>query len=307
MNINNRIKFRHLICFLEVANQKSFVKAGNSLGLTQPAVSKAIWELENELGVKLFNRSRSGVSLTYYGEAFRGYAGASKTALEQGVSNIMEAKNQGTSTISIGALPTVAGTLMPRAVLRAREEGLQAKIKLITGPNDHLYSELIKGNLDMVVGRMSNPHHMEGLTFEKLYSDVTIFAVRKDHPLLKKDNLGLSDISNYTVLLPNSNSIIRPDVDRLLVSNGIANLKDVIETVSPTFGMNYVKISDTIWIISRSVVIDQVRDGTLVELPFNTGETTGPIGLTTSTTNLPSISANLITQAIKHSVATAPQ
>lgn len=303
MNINNRIKFRHLICFLEVASQKSFVKAGNTLGLTQPAVSKAISELEEELGVKLFSRSRSGVSLTYYGEAFRGYAGASKSALEQGVSSILEARNKGASTIAIGALPTVAGHLVPNAIIRAKQEGLEAKIQLITGPNEHLIYELNKGHLHMVVGRMSNPKYMHDLHFEKLYSDVIVFAVRKEHPLLQKQNIGLSDISRYTVLLPSQNSIIRPDVDRLLLSNGIANLNDVIETVSPTFGLNYLKQTDTIWIISRSVVRDQIEAGVIRELPFNTGETAGHIGLTTNTSNVLSISAQMLIQAIRDSVA----
>ncbi len=301
--MEHRIKFRHLTCFLEVANQKSFVKASSSLRLTQPAVSKAISELEEELGIRLFNRSRSGVTLTYYGEAFRGYAGTSKIALEQGIASILEARNKGVSPIVVGALPTVAGTLMPRAIYQAKREGLMAKIHLITGPNEHLISQLNERQLHLVVGRMSHPQYMQNLHFEKLYSDIIVLVVRRNHPILAKDNVGLKDISNFPILLPNQNSIIRPEVDRLLVANGIANFEDTIESVSPTFCLNYVKITDAIWIISRSVVKEHLETGILHELPCNTSETTGPIGLTTNTAMKLSVSAELLVQAIRDSIS----
>ena len=64
--IENRIKYRHLQCFIEVARQNSVTRAADVLALTQPAVSKKLKELEDMLEVKLMERSKKGVELTPY-------------------------------------------------------------------------------------------------------------------------------------------------------------------------------------------------------------------------------------------------
>ena len=68
--LDHRIKFRHLTCFLEVARQRSVVKAADTLSITQPAVSKTIRELEEHLDARLFDRSKRGVTLTDFGKVF---------------------------------------------------------------------------------------------------------------------------------------------------------------------------------------------------------------------------------------------
>ena len=83
--IEDRIKHRHLTCFEEVARQKSIGKAAMSLAISQPAVSKTIRELEEILGVELFDRTHRSVELTAYGEVFLRYASASIAALRLGV------------------------------------------------------------------------------------------------------------------------------------------------------------------------------------------------------------------------------
>src|SRR4051794_13033183 len=68
--LDPRIKLRHIVCFLEVTRLKSVMKAANALGITQPAASKTIQELELVLGVPLFDRSRRNLFLTPFGEIF---------------------------------------------------------------------------------------------------------------------------------------------------------------------------------------------------------------------------------------------
>ncbi len=75
MNIDSRIKFRHLVCFLEVARQGSLARAADALAVSQPAISKTLKELEDLLEASLFERGKSGASLTEAGVAFLRYAG----------------------------------------------------------------------------------------------------------------------------------------------------------------------------------------------------------------------------------------
>lgn len=297
--IDQRIKFRHLQCFLEVARQRSVIKAADSLAVTQPAVSKTLRELEETLGAKLFDRSKKGVTLTSYGEVFLRYAGASVTALRQGVDSIAQARMKGEAIITVGVLPTVAARIMPTAVQRFKKLGVETTVSLISGPNPFLLGRLRVGDLDLVVGRLAEPGLMAGLSFTYLYSEHVSFVVRPGHPLLARPSVDLTRIRDYTVLIPTKESIIRPTVDRLLIAHGLGALPDRIETVSNAFGRVYIRETDAIWIISNGVVARDIADGTLVELPVENGDTMGPVGLTTRTDTPPSHAVELFMASVR--------
>jgi len=300
----SRLKIRHLTCFLEVANRRSFGAAAEALAITQPAVSKAIAELEAILGVAVFERSRRGVFLTGYGEAFQRYAGASLTALRQGVDSVSQAQARGGHTLAVGALPTTAARIMPAAVQRAKAEGMGATLRIVTGPNEVLLAELRQGGLDLVVGRLAEPRQMQTLAFEYLYSEEIVFAVRPGHPLLAPPaGAELGALAGYTVILPTLSSIIRPEVDRLLVSQGVARLPDVIESVSADFGRRYTRSSDAVWIISFGVVAVDLAEGSLQRLTVNAPESRGPVGLTQRAEMPPSVSLQILMKAIREVAA----
>lgn len=299
MSVDQRVKFRHLQCFLEVARQQSVVKAAASLSVTQPAVSKTIRELEELLGVALFERRGRGVALTRFGEVFLRYAGASVTALRQGIDSISQARAKGGVAIKVGALPTVSTQVMPRAVLLFKQEHIGTVVRVVTGQNSVLLSQLRTGDLDLVVGRLADPELMTGLSFEHLYSERVSFVVRPGHPLLKAKPFNLAKIAAYTVLMPTEGSIIRPLVDRFLIANGIGSPPDQIETVSMAFGRRYTRMSDAVWLISRGVIAEDLADGVLAELPVATEGTTGPVGLTTRADIPPSLPAVMLMQTIR--------
>jgi LysR family transcriptional regulator, pca operon transcriptional activator len=292
-----------------VANRRSFAAAAGALAITQPAVSKAIAELEAILGVQVFERSRRGVFLTGYGEAFQRYAGASLTALRQGVDSVFQAQARGGYSLAVGALPTTAARIMPAAVQRAKAAGLGATLRIVTGPNEEMLTQLRQGGLDLVVGRLADPRQMQNLAFEYLYSEEIVFAVRPDHPLLVPPHLQatasveLGALADHTVILPSLASIIRPEVDRLLVTQGVARLPDVIESVSPDFARRYARTSDAVWVISHGVVAVDLAEGALVRLPVNAPETRGPVGLTLRADMPASVSLQLLMKTIREVAA----
>ncbi|MBB3610199.1 pca operon transcription factor PcaQ [Rhizobium sp. BK602] len=297
--IDTRVKFRHLQTFVEVARQKSVVKAAELLHVSQPAVTKTIRELEEALGVAVFEREGRGIRITRYGEVFLRYAGAALTAMRQGFDSVSQERSGEAPPIRIGALPTVSTRIMPRAMELFLKEDTWSRIKIVTGENAVLLEQLRVGDLDLVVGRLASPDKMAGFSFEHLYSEQVVFAVRAGHPLLKAGKSLFAELDKYTILMPTRGSIIRPFVESFLIVNGVAGLPNQIETVSDSFGRAFVRASDAIWIISTGVVAGDVKDGLLSLLPIDTSETRGPVGLTMRTDAIPTMPLSILMQTIR--------
>lgn len=280
MDISRRIKIRHLEAFVEVARQKSVGRAAAALGLTQPAVTRTIRELEGIVGQPLVARDGRGIRLSRQGEAFLAHAGRSLAAVRGGISALSDRAERG-PTVRIGALPTVSATVMPEAVARHLASGHPSRLRVVTGENRVLLDQLRKSDLDLVVGRMPAPELLEGLRFEPLYRDRVVFVVAADHPLAAARRIGPDVLTLYPVLAPPEGSIIFPVVERVLVEQGLTRPEREIETVSDSFGRAYVREKKAIWIISRGVVADELTSGRFRELPIDTGSTLGSVGLVT--------------------------
>jgi LysR family pca operon transcriptional activator len=295
--IDPRIRLRHIACFLEVARLRSMAGAAEALNISQPAATKTIQELEQLLGGQLFDRSRRRLALTAFGEVFFRYASTSLAALRQGIDAARGA--QDAAMVRVGALPTVSARILPEAVRAFTQDHSGVTTRIITGPNGYLLSMLRTGDVDIVIGRMAEPNAMVGLSFEHLYSERVVLAVRPGHPVLSQAEFNLHMIEDYQTLMPTPDSVIRPLVERNLMAHGVTRLRNEIETVSNAFGRSYVRQTDAIWIISEGVVADDVAEGQLALLPVDTSETLGPVGFTTRTDTPATLAATSLMQAVR--------
>jgi LysR family pca operon transcriptional activator len=277
--IDRRIKFRHLQSFVEVCRERSFKVAAEKLFLTQPAISKTIRELETILDAQLLERSRAGVSLTRQGEVFLHFAQMSLASLQQAMDGVEREGKDGGGQLTVGALPSVAAWLMPDVAAEFSELSPGSVLRIIDGPHGYLVDRLRMAELDLVIGRLGDPDSMQGVSFLQLYNEQVVFVVRPGHPLCRKPDL--ARIPDWPVICPSPGSAIRPLVDRFLIASGIGELPDRIETVSGAFGRVHTRRTDAVWIISEGVVANEIVDGRLVKLPFDTGITRGPVGLMT--------------------------
>lgn len=301
--INSRIKFRHLHTFVEVARQKSVARAAELLHVSQPAVTKTVRELEDVLGVAVFERDGRGIRITRYGEVFLRHAGAALTALRQGIDSVSHELLDAAPPVRIGALPTVSTRIMPGAMSAFLKEKTGSRVKIVTGENSVLLEQLRVGDLDLVVGRLASPERMTGFSFEHFYSEQVVFAVRAGHPLAAGRQSIFDRLGDYPVLMPSQGSIIRPAVEQFLIANGVAALRVQIETVSDAFGRAFVRSGDAVWIISAGVVAGDIADGTLAALPIDTIETRGPVGLTMRADATVSTPLAILIQTIRQAAA----
>ncbi len=281
--MDDRIKFRHLQCFLAVAQHGSLQKASGALAITQPAVSKTLKELEALLAVRLFERGRRGAVLTAVGETFARHAAASVAALREGVASVHPAHGPVRALVTLGVLPTVAPRLMP-ALLRqldASSAGRAISLRLHTGANPTLLAQLRQGELDLVIGRFAEPAHMRGLTFEHLHADPLVLAVRPGHPLLAGADTPapLALLHSYTVMLPMPGTAIRQSADNFLQAHSVAPLTRTVETLDVSVARGYTLASDAVWLCPLGAVAGDLADGSLVALKVSMVGTEELVGL----------------------------
>lgn len=275
--IDAQIRFRHLRCFLETARLGSLSNAAEALHVSQPAASKTIKELEEILDVALFDRTGRRLVLTRAGKLYQQYAGAALIDLGRAQDLLREMPGQ-KSKIAVGVLPTAATELLPLASLAFQPLQPDCLIRVSTGPNWLLLSQLREGTLDMVVGRMAQGGTMDGLSFRQLYSERVVPVVRPDHPLNRPD-WSPADLANYPMMLPPSGAVISPMVRAYLHNIGISNPDPEFENVSLAFGRSVVQQSDTVWFISQGVVRTDVATGALAELALQDVMMGGPVGV----------------------------
>lgn len=300
--LDPRIKLRHISCFLEVNRQRGVVAASQALGLSQPAVSKSIAELEDLLQTPLFDRSGRKLVLTRQGEIFARHAMTAAAAIREGIES-MDLNRSSQTVVRLGALPTVEVEVVPRAVARFAGSPLACRVHVESGPSAHMLALLRDGQLDFIVGRLASPEVMNGLVFEHLYSEQLTFAVRPSHPLAQRRTLTYRELEPYPMLLPPENAIIRPIVDSLFIAGGAARFRFEIETVSNSFARAYTLENDAIWTISSSVVAHDLAIGQLVGLALDTSASHGPVGITMRSNE----QMNMVTLAMMDAVRTAAQ
>jgi len=292
-----RIRLRHLQCFLAVARGGNLRRAADALAITQPAVTKTLNELEEILGVRLFERGRRGALPTPEAEVFLRHAQASADSLGQAVDSVLRGRDE--APLRLGVLPTVTPSLVPSALQALRAERPDAFVQVATGRNRELLALLRQHELDAVVGRMAEPDEMVGLTFELLYAEPLVIAVRAGHRLLAAGRSALPSIAEQALVLPSAGTIIRHAVDSWFAHHGIAPRGGVTETLSISLARALALGSDAVWFTPRSAAEPDLDSGALVALPLSTAGTEEPVGLLLRTDNLPSAALRSLLAALR--------
>lgn len=279
--MHQRINQRFLLLFVEIVRQGSLARAADELAITQSAASKSLRQLEDDVGERLLERNRAGISLTPAGEIFYRYASASLTALRQGLDLVTQSGQSARRAVLLGALPNVAATLLPEAVVRFKARHPDIQVKIITHTNRQLLMQLRLGEIDFVVGRFAEPSEMMGLHFERLYYETLALVGRVGHPLLQDNHFNIERVVDYPLIIPPPGTVIRPEIDRFFLSRGITELPNLIESLSVEFGRRYTMSTDGLWIYPRGVLQPDIDAGLLQELPVDLAGTDGAVGIST--------------------------
>lgn len=273
------VKLRQIRLFLQIADSGGLTAAGVALGLSQPAVSKSLAELEHLLGAALFQRLGRRLALTAAGDVFRRHAREAVASLEAGAQAVRG--DSGRARIAVGLLPTVSTRFFPAVVGRFLQDKPAVTLSIETGSHPFLVQKLRARQVDLMIGRMPNAAELAGLEFEYLYEEPIIAVVKAGHPAVRAPIAGI--LRDYPVILPTQDAIIRKNVDEYLAALGLAGLEPAVETSTLALGRGLLLASDAIWFISKGVVENEVEAGQLVPIALGATFLSGAVGMTTVT------------------------
>jgi len=212
------ISLRQLRAFVSIGRLGSFTKAADALHATQPALSAQIRELEESLGVKLFDRSTRSVTLTQAGEDLLPVVDNVLGDLGSVVARARDVARRNTGRVTVAALPSLSATLMPDVVsrMRALHPGIAIVIKDALA--ERILGLIRADEVDLAL--TSAPPTDPQLQFTPLLNDRMVAVLPPGHPLARAKLVKLADILASSLVLMDRDSSVRRIVDGACASIG---------------------------------------------------------------------------------------
>ncbi|MET2522937.1 LysR substrate-binding domain-containing protein [Ralstonia sp. SM1884_UCD616_TZ26] len=193
------MEFRHLRCFMAVAEELHFARAAERLHIEQSPLSRTIKELEEDLGAQLFVRTSRSTRLTRAGKLFLAHVPRVFTAMEQACESVKSAANGFHGQLRIALSDGITPSRLPALLARCREEDPEIEIRLFEVP----LAQQIKGLLDDLydAGFSMADEVGDGILVELAWEDELMVAVPARHPVLSYKQIPLDEVLRYPLVL----------------------------------------------------------------------------------------------------------
>ena len=182
--------------------------------------------------------------------------------------------------VRIGALPTAALGILPTVIGQFHKQQKDITLQVATMNNSMLLAGSKSGEIDIGIGRMSDPELMSGLHYELLFLESLKLVVRPGHPLLQ-ETVTLSRVMEWPVVVSPKGTVPRQNAEALLQSQGCKMPAGCIETLSASLSRQLTVDFDYVWFVPSGAVKDDLRRGVLTALPIATQGAGEPIGILT--------------------------
>lgn len=229
------MELRQLRYFLSVAETEHLTQSAQALFVTQSTLSHGLRQLEDELGVVLFDRVGRGLRLSQSGQAFRGYVGRALQELEAGRMELARISGLQAGTLTVGVIPTFLDTLVPPAAasFSAQYPGVRISIRDLRA--DLIEEQLVAGQLD--VGVAFHPVAREDIATEHLFTEQLQLLVTTGHRLARRRSLPMRQLQGVALCLLPRSFATRRLLDECFRTAGVApDVRVEMESVSALVG-----------------------------------------------------------------------
>ena len=254
------IKIRQIQFFLSVLQYNSFIKAAESLNVSQPGVSKAIRELEEILQVKLIKRHTNGIEITEYGRILENYSHLILKDISNAEKEIKYLKEGTIGDINIGVAFSPRIYLVPKATINLQKKYPNINLDIYAGSRSDLILRLLEGKIDLFVSAIVPEDFVssEKVTSLPLYKDTQFLVTRTNHPLQLKKKVTLKDTLKFDWILPEHvRTLSLFNINNQFWKNNLKHPNPKIVYNSANFALNVIKNSDYIGIHPKQMIETQ--------------------------------------------------
>ena len=212
------ITLRQLRVFRSVADGRNFSRAGDHVGLTQPAVSRAILELEMQLGLKLLDRTTREVTLTEAGQSLAARLDRVLDELDQTLQDVAGLANASGGKVRVASSPTLSANLMPACIAACAAAAPGVEFMLLDRIQQDVLDSVRSGEVDF--GVVIEPSATDDLHCENVLSDPFVILTLPDHPFAQKKSVRWSALDGADLVLLDHASGSRRLIDDALKQHG---------------------------------------------------------------------------------------
>lgn len=250
--------------FYVVAECKNITKASEMLNISQPAVTKHIKNLEEQLGSPLFIRTKKGVVLNEYGEKIFLKVKNALTLLDESEKQISEYKSMNKGTIRVGISTSLTRKYLLKYIEKFHKIYPNIVININTDPTKELIKQLKNGLLDLIICKFPNYEDLD-LDYIKLGQTKYIFVANSDYKELLNRKVNINEIVDYPFLLQKSPSNSRTSADKYFKSNNI-KVEPKMNIGSSNLLIDFASIGYGIGYVTKLYVEDELKNKKLFEI-----------------------------------------
>jgi DNA-binding transcriptional LysR family regulator len=273
-----RLKLRDLSTFQTAAELGSMAKAAHRLAVSQPAVSKAIADLEHATGVLLLDRSSRGVELTASGRVLLKHGVAMLDALRLGLAEIDFLQDPGSGEVRVGVTEPMV-ILASAAIHRLSQQYPRIVFHVTVNDTAVLFRELRQRNLDIAITRMAETRAESDLEVEVLMKDRLVVMAKSSNPWVRRRNVELSDLLEEPWALPPPGTFLNVFVEEAFRSRGLPLPRSSVVTTSVQMRINLLETGRFLSMLPKSLLQFPFERRPLAAVRVDLPETERPIGL----------------------------
>jgi DNA-binding transcriptional LysR family regulator len=249
--------------FYVTAIEQNFSNAAKKLYITQPSVSHSIKQLEEKLGVQLFNRTSKGVIITHEGKILFDYIHQAFGLIDNAQHKISDLKNLEGGHVTIGGSDSTCKHYLLPYVQTFQEVFPKIRIKLQQGSTPHILDKLLNGQID--IGIIHLPINQSQIQVTQFLSINSTFIVGKKHEYLANKTLSLEEMLKYPIISFSETSSSRRYLNQLFQKKGLMVQPD-IEVGSVELLIECAKIGMGIAFVTKELVTKELSEGELFEV-----------------------------------------
>ncbi len=268
-NLLNRLRMRQVALLLSIEELGTLRAAASALGMTQPAATKMLHELEDAVGHTLFDRVGRGLKLTPSGTAvmasFRGMRGSMEALGRE----LTELRLGSAGKLFVGSIMAASPALLTDALIQLKQKFPLLSVEISVGTSNHLMDLLREGALDVVIGRLLDLSTQQ-YQFRPIEDEALAVVVAQDHPLArtKASALKFPALLAYPWILQPTGSPMREVMEQEFKSHHAPLPKGLIETASILTTTNLIAKTEMVAVIPASVASRYEQHGLLRILPY---------------------------------------